>query len=1000
MGGGRKNKRSQSIFQTIMLPLLALVLAESLVLLGSLACSGLIKQLDQNARDLLDKQVENRTSYLESAMTGTWSDLSLLADTINQTTQGLVEEGTLDLELLDSNSEVCSPLLQKVMDDMISVLYSKKISGIYLIFNTHDLGGRMQEAYPNRTGIYIRDLDPASPPSYRNGDLLLERAPISLVRAMNLSTDTEWRPMFQFGSKEDSGYYDALYWAFQSAWEAEPVEDASNYCYWNAWTFQKQANQPALSYSLPLVLEDGTVYGVLGVELLNTYLQTFLPSKELFDDQKGTYFLAVDREGTGDFQPLMVTGSAREQSDWVNKRIQLDGDTFHLENGVSYYANVEYLTLYDSNTPFVGQRWALIGAVAEEDLYAFSEKIQLLLNMAILVALLSGVVGSILISRRLSKPIAGLSEEVDRAQREKGGIPQFPVTGVREIDRFSQAISSLSREVVDASTKFLRIMEMASVEMGGFELRQGEECVFVTDNFFPLFGKNGVEREGLTAQRFNTLLRELNESLTHVRQNDGSTLYTVPLSQGGIRYVRVEVTGDGVRHVGLAEDVTEATRERMRIEHERDYDLLTGLYNRRAFYQRAEALFREPEKLGHAALLMMDLDNLKTTNDRFGHDCGDQYIRQAGRCFAGGVPSGTLCARVSGDEFYLLFYGYESREDIRKVLAGLSEAIRTSIFILPSGERRHISASGGVAWYPDDSRELSELMHYADFAMYQVKQSAKGEMGDFDLGTYSRESFLIQRKREFRQLLEKQQISYHFQPIVDAASGAVFAYEALMRVKLSTLRSPEDVLQLAREEGCLGDIERLTWFRSCEDYEALEKQGMVEQNALLFVNSIASQCLSPQDCKQLVRRFGSLQPKLVIEITEAEDLDGECTRIKRETPGFSGLFALDDYGSGYNSEKNLLELAPKFIKVDISIIRDIDRDADKRQLVRNIVSYAHQRDMRIVAEGLETAEELETVLRLGVDLLQGYYLARPAAVPSAVSSAALAQISAYAQERP
>ena len=110
---------------------------------------------------------------------------------------------------------------------------------------------------------------------------------------------------------------------------------------------------------------------------------------------------------------------------------------------------------------------------------------------------------------------------------------------------------------------------------------------------------------------------------------------------------------------------------------------------------------------------------------------------------------------------------------------------------------------------------------------------------------------------------------------------------------------------------------------------------------------------------------------------------------KKNMPGFLGAIALDDYGSGYNSEKSLLAISPQYIKVDMEIIRDIDTDPDKQQIVVNIVNYAHQRGMYIVAEGIETPAELEKVLELGVDLLQGYYLARPAAVPGEINSEAI-----------
>ena len=124
---------------------------------------------------------------------------------------------------------------------------------------------------------------------------------------------------------------------------------------------------------------------------------------------------------------------------------------------------------------------------------------------------------------------------------------------------------------------------------------------------------------------------------------------------------------------------------------------------------------------------------------------------------------------------------------------------------------------------------------------------------------------------------------------------------------------------------------------------------------------------------------------MVIEITEEEEIDYEALERKRNAPGFSGMFALDDYGSGYSNENTLLQLAPRFVKVDITIIRGIDTSPDKQQILRNVVAYAHPRSMKIVAEGVETAAELRTVIELGADLLQGYFLARPAIVPGAIA---------------
>ena len=467
-------------------------------------------------------------------------------------------------------------------------------------------------------------------------------------------------------------------------------------------------------------------------------------------------------------------------------------------------------------------------------------------------------------------------------------------------------------------------------------------------------------------------------------------------------YITLRVThimGESASEVGLAEDMTTTVLEQQRIEHERDYDTLTGLYRRRAFDRACEALFQQPEKLGCAALLMMDLDNLKQINDTYGHDWGDQYIRQTGQCFAANTPANTICSRLSGDEFLIFFYGYQDQAQLRAQLELLSAALQHSVSILPNGKQLHISISGGIAWYPTDGHDLLTLKKYADFAMYQVKHSHKGRMCDFDIGSYHQEAYAAQTQQDFELLLQEELVSYHFQPIYSARSGRVAAYEALMRVDLPTLHSPAQVMQLAHETGRLYEIERITVFHSSEIFQRLQAQGLLQSDALLFINSIANVSLTVEDVEEYAQRYPELLKRLVVEITEQEDLDRACLERKRNVPGFSGSFALDDYGSGYSNELNLLELSPRYIKIDISIVRGIDTDRDKQQIVSNIVAYAHARSMQLIAEGIETEAQLRTVIGLGVDLLQGYYLSRPAAVPAPIAPAAQTVIDQLEHQR-
>lgn len=939
-----------TIFHTILRSMLWILFIEIALLVGILYLCRINTSLEQNAVDILQIQTENRQNYLQGQMLDA-QDLSSLAGKINAVTQAMLDDGEISLDTLDSGSDAASSLLLSIGDSLISSMRHRPVTGIFVVLNTHDLDTREKgEPLPC---LYLRDLDPNSSPSQRNSDLMLVRAPAQVVQSLYIATDTSWTPSINYGANGSSGF---LYPVFQAAYHGNGELDAADYGHWTSSPYTLSGDDhSAIAYTIPLILDDGTVYGVLGVEILESYLQALLPGTELQNDSSGTYLLGVASNsaiGKDDLTVSVVSASpaanAPQQSydqTLLLKPSKRGGYQSDSPLGLCHAA-VAPLTLYNRNAPFSNEQMLLIGSVPVSALYAFSGYVVRLLIIAVLVVLTAGLFSSLVLARKLSRPISRLSDEVAHARESRSSIPMLSATGIIELDRFSSAFTQLGREVLDTSTKFLRIMDMASVELGGYELRSAPDSIYVTDNFFDLLGMPGVDADDLTVQSFRELLQRFERSCPHSPAPDGAMLYHIRLPSGKERYLRIETTHEDGTQVGLAEDVTANTLEKLRIEHERDYDTLTDLYNRRAFRRICAEFFCSPEKLGHAALLMFDLDNLKQINDTFGHDWGDEYIRLTGECFAKNAPARTVCARISG----------------------------------------------GVAWYPESSTNLITLRKYADFAMYQVKHSRKGELLEFDPEVYRTD---LQERRcheEFRRLINEELVTYHFQPIIDAKDGSVFAYEALMRVDLPTLHSPADVLRLAREENCLHEVERITFFRASSAYQTLENAGKVVPSALLFVNSIASQYLTPDELSEYSARYASILPRIVIEITEEEVLDPKALRIKQTIRGSSGAFALDDYGSGYSNERSLLELSPNYIKIDLSIIRDIDTDANKRQIVSNTVSYAHQRGMKVVAEGLETADEVRTVLSLGVDLLQGFFLAMPQVEPGGASEESLAVI--------
>ncbi|MBR2483723.1 MAG: EAL domain-containing protein [Oscillospiraceae bacterium] len=992
-----KKRRSRSIYGIVLIPLLIMFLVELTAIIGIPLATGVLRKLNENEEQQLKEHVVFREKQLESAMGGSWSDLDRLSMTINRKAERLLEREQISMWQLQHSDALKEEFLLDITNDLIDGMYIRRVSSIYLMLNAEDLAPlRNSGAMPARSGLCIQNQNPLAAPAVGGSSLRLKRAPVSVVEQSGISKSDDWKPAFVFDAMENPADYDFLYMPFQAAYRASRVENPGVFGYWTLGSSRWFGNNKEhfVTYSQPLVLEDGTVYGVLGVELQEQYFIDLLPHEELVLNDEGTYVLAKtewlgeDRIAVKDV--LVSSRQLHAEDIPADTVLELRGNGARCRiNGEKYYADVEPISVYGAQNGYPAEEWMLLGLVKEKDLYHASRSTEYTLGVAVLLMLLVGLAGSVFIAGRLSRPVLRLSAEVKRArQTGQREIPELTKARILEIDEFSDAITELSRDLVNTSSRFLRIIEMASSEVGGFEFCPGEE-LFITENFLPMLGIDLEADENLTLERVMAEHDRLRETVPWTQWHDGSEVYELVGERGHTRYIKLGFRRQEDSLLGHAEDVTALMAERKRMEHDRDYDFLTGLMNRRAFYREVERIFHSDAKGACGAVVMMDLDDLKKINDKFGHEWGDEYLRKAAWGFGDALPSNAVLARLAGDEFVAVFYGYENEEEARANLRVFQEKIYCNSFVAPDEGEHPVKVSGGIAWYPKDGKNLQELMKYADFALYQVKKGGRGTVSEFDFGSYNEAIYLAQNRQELQRLIEERLVDYHFQPIFNALNGEPYAYEALMRVKLPTLHTPIAVLNLARQENRLRDIELITMERSAECYAALWKKQLVDPNAYLFVNSIADQWLEEKEQARIRELCRGFEDRVVIEITEHNETDSEALQKKKEMQGFSGQFALDDYGTGYNGEKNLLELSPRFVKLDICLVRGLDSDVNKQQIVSNLLTFAHQRDMLVIAEGLETMGEIHKALELGVDLLQGYALARPAAVPAEISEAAM-----------
>jgi diguanylate cyclase (GGDEF)-like protein len=743
--------KKNSIMTKILLPMTIIILIQLIILTGIIYSGGVIEQLQRNSYDILSERVEARARYLENDMNSRWSNADLTVNMVNEKLNKLVSEGEIEVASLDTNQNDYNKFLEAISPDLILLLRRNLVTGAFIVLNTQNLDTSDRQ---NKPGLYIRDLDPAASPSLLNTDLLLERAPIQLTKKLGLPLDSCWLPQFNFAN-EEIDYYSFLYEPFQAALE-NPGSSYQELGYWSHDYTLYGDNISAIAYSVPLIDAEGTVYGVLGIEISLDYLAKNLPDDEIIQDKKGAYALGVTDDDVDGYENIFGTGIVLANLEKGNIELAADNNEMNSMEVINrnikqkQYYYTKTLDMYSSNTYFSNQNWILTAFVNESDLFAFPNKISRLLYIAVMATLVTGICGVVAISYNVTKPISKLVDCVKNTKIDANFALES--TRIYEVDRLKDAIESLSSDLMEDSRKFAAIIEMASSKIGGFEIWDDRERIFITEKFFQVFNLYGIDTRNMTKTVFLQILTELEQYIEPEETHEGEYLFKIPVEKDNSHiWVSLKYANEWNKWIGLAEDVTKSMIQLKSMEYERDYDYLTNIANRRAFYRIMGRLFdSNRSELKVAALVMMDLDNLKGINDTFGHAYGDIYIQRAVDCMKKANPKDTVIARISGDEFFVFYYGYDSKEEIRKLVKKMQREMSTNQIVLPDATTCAVHVSGGVAWYPTDSEEYEQLIKYADFAMYNAKTQNKGTIKEFNMTRFKKEETLLKEKKELK----------------------------------------------------------------------------------------------------------------------------------------------------------------------------------------------------------------------------------------------------------
>lgn len=1010
----QNSKHSLPFWAVLLVPLTIVLALQVALCFFAVVQSDSLKTLESDTYALFSERVSSRAGFLENDMVLRWSDISTTAGEMQAIIDEQLNKAGATSQELSASSPLAISVIDAAADELIDFTRRSEVDGVYLILTPGDTELSHEKSL-ERTSFYIRDSNPEV--NVTNGsDLLISTCPVGVTKRLDIALDSSWSTVLTLPEDASTASY---YYRPLEAAAAYPSASIKDLGYWGSPVDFGDKGNTSITYSIPLRDSTGALCGVFGIEVSTKMLSEYFPYGELDSQERGSYILAsIDEDAgplpgddgqiaTGDervFSLLASTGAVQGlytkdgllATNYDEKaRLGVGGDDSDLARAV---VSATPLKLYNASSPYDDQRWVLMGLVPQNSLFEASQSLEHSLLTTLLAAFAIGIVIALAIARFSTSRLGHLMAEVRTAKPEKG--IQFTATGVREIDELADSIGALGADVASAGARLSKVMELADHAVGAFEYSTRTKTISFTDTFFETLGAQdfpylpqGITKEhivdmAITPDDFTRLM----QSFEPFAEKEGAErIITLPHRSRVVRFVITEDEASD-RVMGLVEDVTREMQIRRRIEHERDHDILTGLLNRRAFEQTVGRMIEEcPDRF--SVMIMLDLDNLKFMNDTYGHDWGDHYIKEAASALAGACRRNDVCARISGDEFLLFSQNYSDASDASTLFDDLHRRLEESTLEAPDGTMYKVRASSGAAFYPYDAEDYPHLRERADFAMYVAKNTRKGEMCLFDESQYDKQSALLNRREDLNRLLDEILVEYHFQPIVDARTGDVFAYEALMRPQIASLSAPSLVIDLARMQSKLYKVERMTFFESLKAFSSYD----VPETVRLFVNSIGTQRLSAEDEKELARRYDHLLSRLVIEITEG-DYGQDLFRYKEDlAQRWAACLAIDDFGSGYNGDATLLNLDARYIKIDMEIIRGIDTDVDRQDLLAALLSYARDRSIRVIAEGVETEDELAMTIKLGVDYIQGFATGKPAAEPRPVDPEVRKLITSIAQ---
>lgn len=930
------------IAHRVTIPITTIMAVQLAIIVVTIVFGSTFDSLNKSAVNSFESKVQLRSNYVESNMVS-WGNINSDYDGIKTTLEThLTSKNITTEQLLNSNNESVEAL-SKISYNMNLLLRKNNVTDAFIILNN---SGTQEE----NNGIYIMDRNPEIN-SANNADILIEIAPRHITdELLNDGYDLS----VSYSTRYKANDYMPEFYARTIEIGNNNLDTSPHYLGLWSNSFNIHGNS-SITYQMPLIIHK-KVIGVVGVGLSTSYFSRKMLN---YSGDLGNFGLIKGREDTLETISMTYEDSYIQDSSIESvSATKYEGlSKIEYSNNKVFYVYVAEVNLYSDSVAHQTEPWCVVSLISDKDLFGANSTIITQLLFVISLCLIVGIIAELLICYVISRPIIKVSNQLKTME-----IENINKTNIKEVDQLVGELKKYFARSIELPNRLNRILALADVNIGAFEYSYEDNTVSITDKFYEILNIEQSEKT-CTIKEFEDLLLSVHK--VNERKDEDSSVFYIPEVSRWVRLKRVENEG---YISGVVQDITREVYEKQQVEIERDYDVLTGLLNRRGFSSSIKKIWATE---GESAIMMLDLDNLKYINDKYGHDFGDDYISLVASEIKSLTSENIITCHLSGDEFLIYAFGFNSKKDILKIFDKFNKSVR-ELSLNIYGERIVVRLSSGIAFNDESISSIEELRKRAEFAMYEVKTNQKNGSAIFSLENYNSTIKNLELVEKFNDLVNQRLVRFAFQPIVDIKTSEIFGYEALMRPIDSVFKAPIDVLNMAKRLKRLGDIESLTINMALESFQK------TKSDKRLFINSISSQALTTEQFNEIKDKYRELVKRTVIEITEEEAHDQEVMQIKlNHIKQIGSQIAIDDYGTGYNNLSMILNYNSKFIKLERSLIRHLDTDDKKYNLVKSIIDYCHNYDIEIIAECVETFEELKAFYDLGVNYVQGYIIQKP-----------------------